>query len=158
MYIVLSLLNIIRRIINLLIEITSVDLYPSKASASVLSDARDVLRRREIILAPVSRTPGTNRPPNSGMQGTVLALPNEVRPCQPTAFQQAACIPQCCCLQEAPTMSLWYLLPGQHPCCHPAPALVPSCTHQVSFPAEDLGSCSAVAVKTHCIWFWFERD
>lgn len=153
MYIVLSLLNIIRSIINLLIEITSVDLYPSKASASLLSDSRDVLRRGEIILTPVSRRPGTNRPPNSGMQGTVLALPNEVHPCQPTAYQHAASTPQCCCLQEAPTMSLRYLLPGQHPCCHPAPPLVQSCIHQVSFPAEDLGSCSAFAVKTHRIWF-----
>lgn len=87
MYIVLSLLNIIRRIVNLLIEITPVDLYPSKCSASVLSDARDVLRRREIILTPVSRTPGTNRPPNSGMQGTVLALPDEI------ASVPAHCIP-----------------------------------------------------------------
>ena len=45
---VLSPLNVIKKIINLLVEITSVYLHPSEDRNSVLSDAQDVLRRWEM--------------------------------------------------------------------------------------------------------------
>lgn len=48
MHTILSLLNVIRKIINLLVAITSLYAHPPEASTSALSDAKAVLRREEI--------------------------------------------------------------------------------------------------------------